>query len=229
MNKINMFLFAILMSGCVEISQKTPQNETIKSQSKQNQEILDTKTTSKPIESSFYNTKISDKGHNLLELMEGYLGKKDGGDCSGFVSLINKNFNNTFFSEKQLSKYYTKHGLKSEAMFKLYESKNLITKTNPEIGDLIFFNNTTKKTKNNKKSKIITHVGIISSIEKDGRIGFTHNTRGRNTVHYMNLNDKNTHKNGKKEINSYIVVCKNKSISCLTSNRFSGFGKANIK
>ncbi|MGP1484832.1 MAG: NlpC/P60 family protein [Campylobacter sp.] len=227
MNKISVFLLAILMSGCVNFSQKTPRQDITVSKTDQTKErsLSGTKST----QNSQNSVKISKQAHNLIDIMERYLGKKDGRDCSGFVSLINKKFDHTFFSEKQLSKFYTKQGLKSEAMFRLYESKKSIVFDNPQIGDLIFFNNTTRNTKNNKKSKIVTHVGIISGIDKDGTVAFMHNTRGINAVGYMNLNDKNTYKINKREINSYIVACKSKSVSCLTSNRFSGFGRTNIK
>ncbi|WP_298086426.1 CHAP domain-containing protein, partial [uncultured Campylobacter sp.] len=165
----------------------------------------------------------------LLNLLQGYIGKRDGGDCSGFVTLVNKKLNRDFFDEKELDKFYTKHGLKSEAMFKLYESKNLIAFDDPKVGDLVFFNNTTRSTKNNKKAKIVTHVGIVSSVEKDGTVGFTHNSRGKNAVDFMNLKNKNTRKKGNKELNSYVVSCKNNNTSCLASNRFSGFGKASVR
>ena len=165
----------------------------------------------------------------LLNLLQGYIGKRDGGDCSGFVTLVNKKLELDLFDEKELDKFYTKHKLKSEAMFKLYESKNLIAFDNPKVGDLIFFNNTTRSMKNNKKTKIVTHVGIVSSVEKDGTVGFTHNSRGKNAVNFMNLKNKNTRKKGEKELNSYIVSCKNNNASCLASNRFAGFGKAGVR
>ena len=161
--------------------------------------------------------------------IERRIGKKDGGDCSGFVTLINRQFSLNLFDENELDKFYTKHGLKSEAMFKLYESKNLIAFDDPKVGDLVFFNNTTRSTKNNKKAKIVTHVGIVSSVEKDGTVGFTHHARGKNAVDFMNLKNKNTRKKGNKELNSYVVSCKNNNTSCLASNRFAGFGKASVR
>ncbi|WP_298057949.1 CHAP domain-containing protein [uncultured Campylobacter sp.] len=173
--------------------------------------------------------RLDTKETALLNLLQGYIGKRDGGDCSGFVTLINKKFNRDFFDEKELDKFYTKHGLKSEAMFKLYESKNLIAFDDPKVGDLVFFNNTTRSTKNNKKAKIVTHVGIVSSVEKDGTVGFTHHARGKNAVDFMNLKNKNTRKKGNKELNSYVVSCKNNNTSCLASNRFAGFGKASVR
>ena len=227
--KIYALFLAAFMSGCANVSSSTPKNTMLTKQSKTQATTSIEKNKIQSWGSKTFQGKIGDrldtKETALLNLLQGYIGKRDGGDCSGFVTLINKKFNRDFFDEKELDKFYTKHGLKSEAMFRLYESKNLISFENPEVGDLIFFNNTTKSTKNNKKAKIITHVGIVSSVEKDGTVGFTHHAKGKNAVDFMNLNDKNVRKNGKKELNSFVATCKDKSASCLASNRFAGFGK----
>jgi hypothetical protein len=224
MNKIYALFLAAFICGCVGLPKKAPQSDVYTPSVSESKNA----NVKKKIAQSKVSGRLNENGLRLLDLMQDYLGKKDGGDCSGFVSLINKKFRDSFFNEKELHKFYTARGLKSEAMFRLYESKNLISFENPEIGDLIFFNNTTKSTKNNKKAKIITHVGIVSSVEKDGTVGFTHNTRGKNAVHFMNLNEKDTHKKGKKELNSYVVACKSKSAACLAANRFAGYGKARI-
>lgn len=224
MNKIYALFLAVFICGCVGLPKKAPQSDVYASSVSESKNA----NVKKKIAQSEVSGRLNENGLRLLDLMQDYLGKKDGGDCSGFVSLINKKFRDSFFNEKELHKFYTARGLKSEAMFRLYESKNLISFENPEVGDLIFFNNTTKNTKNNKKAKIITHVGIVSSVEKDGTVGFTHNTRGKNAVHFMNLNEKDTHKKGKKELNSYVVACKSKSAACLAANRFAGYGKARI-
>lgn len=224
MNKIYALFLAVFICGCVGLPKKAPQSDVYAPSVSESKNA----NVKKKIAQSEISGRLNENGLRLLDLMQDYLGKKDGGDCSGFVSLINKKFQDSFFNEKELHKFYTARGLKSEAMFRLYESKNLISFENPEVGDLIFFNNTTKNTKNNKKAKIITHVGIVSSVEKDGTVGFTHNTRGKNAVHFMNLNEKDTHKKGKKELNSYVVACKSKSAACLAANRFAGYGKARI-
>ena len=224
MNKIYALFLAVFICGCVGLPKKAPQIDVYASSVSESKNA----DVKKKIAQSEVSGRLNENGLRLLDLMQDYLGKKDGGDCSGFVSLINKKFRDSFFNEKELHKFYTARGLKSEAMFRLYESKNLISFENPEVGDLIFFNNTTKNTKNNKKAKIITHVGIVSSVEKDGTVGFTHNTRGKNAVHFMNLDEKDTHKKGKKELNSYVVACKSKSAACLAANRFAGYGKARI-
>ncbi|MGB2553881.1 hypothetical protein ACPF04_12075, partial [Campylobacter sp. MOP51] len=54
------------------------------------------------------------KSSEISSLMSKYLNKKDGRDCSGFVSLINKKSENIYFKERNLDKFYSKRGLKSE-------------------------------------------------------------------------------------------------------------------
>ena len=166
-------------------------------------------------------------GIALSNFMQGFLGKKDGGDCSGFVSLVNKNINNVYFSETNLLKFYGEQGSKSQAIYNFYKKRNLISQTSPKLGDLVFFNNTTNQTKD-KNKQIITHLGIIDRIEDDGTIRFMHNTRGKNKSGFINLFQKNSHKIDGKEVNSYIVACKGGDAACLTSNRFAGFGKVNF-
>ena len=231
--KIYALFLAAFMSGCANVSSSTPKNTMLTNQSQIQATASIEKNKIQSWGSKTFYGKIGDrldtKETALLNLLQGYIGKRDGGDCSGFVTLINKKFNRDFFDEKELDKFYTKRGLKSEAMFKLYESKNLIAFDDPKVGDLVFFNNTTRSTKNNKKAKIVTHVGIVSSVEKDGTVGFTHHARGKNAVDFMNLKNKNTRKKGNKELNSYVVSCKNNNTSCLASNRFAGFGKASIR
>ena len=231
--KIYALLLATFMSGCATVSSSAHKNAMLTKQSQIQATASLEKNKIQSWGSKTFQGKIGDrldaKETALLNLLQGYIGKRDGGDCSGFVTLINKKLNRDFFDEKELDKFYTKHGLKSEAMFKLYESKNLISFNDPKVGDLVFFNNTTRGTKNNKKAKIVTHVGIVSSVEKDGTVGFTHNSRGKNSVDFMNLKNKNTRKKGNKELNSYVVSCKNNNTSCLASNRFAGFGKASVR
>ena len=231
--KIYALLLATFMSGCATVSSSAHKNAMLTKQSQIQATASLEKNKIQSWGSKTFQGKIGDrldaKETALLNLLQGYIGKRDGGDCSGFVTLINKKLNRDFFDEKELDKFYTKHGLKSEAMFKLYESKNLISFNDPKVGDLVFFNNTTRSTKNNKKAKIVTHVGIVSSVEKDGTVGFTHNSRGKNAVDFMNLKNKNTRKKGNKELNSYVVSCKNNNTSCLASNRFAGFGKASVR
>lgn len=159
----------------------------------------------------------------IANLVKKYLNKRNGGDCSGFVSFINKQHQNVYFKERQLDKFYTKRGSKSEAIFNFYKSKNLIIQKEPKVGDLIFFHNTTNKTKNNLKNKFITHIGIVDKVYKDGGIRFSHHNGKKIDYGFMNLNHKNTHIKNNKTLNSYIISCKKFNTSCLSSNRFAGF------
>ena len=154
-----------------------------------------------------------------------YLNTRAGGDCSGFVSIVNQKHANMYFDESAINKYYDKGGRKSKAIFNLYASKNLIADKNPKIGDLIFFANTLGRgAQKNKDMKNVTHVGIITDVAKDGTVRFIHNYGGKIKHSYMNLTRKNVFMDGKKEINSYMVRCKGAQSSCLASNRFAGYG-----
>lgn len=151
-----------------------------------------------------------------------YTNTRIGGDCSGLITAINKNHGSAIFDPKELNKYYSS-GRKSQAMFDLYKDKNKISYTQPQVGDLVFFNNTTKGTKGSKK-ELITHVGIVSKVNKDGSVEFLHNMGGRNVVSVMNLSLPNDHKIAGKKVNAYIISRCNDT-SCLVSNRFSGYGR----
>lgn len=161
---------------------------------------------------------------NITLQLDRYTNKRVGNDCSGFVMLVNRNLNNIYFTEKQIHKNIDKSGRLSQAMFNLYKKQNQITTSSPRVGDLIFFKNTTQKTKNSKNQNI-THVGIIREVYSDGRVKFIHNSNKKNVVSFMNLNRKNTISAGKKIHNDFILRCKKNNLSCLASNRFVGFGR----
>lgn len=151
-----------------------------------------------------------------------YTNTRIGGDCSGLITAINKNNGSAIFDPKELNKYYSS-GRKSQAMFDLYKDKNKISFSQPQVGDLVFFNNTTRATKGGSK-KLITHVGIVSKVNEDGSVKFLHNIRGKNVLSVMNLSLPNDHKIAGKQVNDYIISKCNDS-SCLVSNRFSGYGR----
>ena len=151
-----------------------------------------------------------------------YTNTRIGGDCSGLITAINKNNGSAIFDPKELNKYYSS-GRKSQAMFDLYKDKNKISFSQPQVGDLVFFNNTTRATKGGSK-KLITHVGIVSKVNEDGSVEFLHNIRGKNVLSVMNLSLPNDHQIAGKKVNAYIISrCKDSS--CLVSNRFSGYGR----
>ena len=169
-----------------------------------------------------YQANIEKREKNPNFNLKKYTNTRIGGDCSGLITAINKNNGSAIFDPKELNKYYSS-GRKSQAMFDLYKDKNKISFSQPQVGDLVFFNNTTKATKGGSK-KLITHVGIVSKVNEDGSVEFLHNIRGKNVLSVMNLSLPNDHKIAGKQVNDYIIS-KCKDSSCLVSNRFSGYGR----
>lgn len=218
LNKRVLFALTLMfLTGCSFPSHQPqiPQNEG-------NQTIVDTNATTRP------NTTDEDDGRphkQFGSFFKKYLNTRAGGDCSGFVSIVNSKYQNMYFDEKTINNHYDNGGRKSKAIYNFYESQNLITYENPKIGDLIFFANTLGKgAQKNKDKKNITHVGIVTAILGDETVKFIHNSGGKIIHSYMNLKQKNTHLKGKQEINSYVIRCSNSS--CLAANRFAGYGKA---
>ena len=83
---------------------------------------------------------------SIVENAMMYLNKRDGGDCSGFVTLVNVKSGHPFFRDQELSGSYD-NARKSRAMFNLMSKKgNAFEAKLPHIGDLVFFENTETRT-----------------------------------------------------------------------------------
>ena len=223
-NSINKKIFFILsiifFTGCSFTSSQptTPQNET-------NQTVTSSVDFSEQMIGEIIDEDNDREDKKFGSFFKKYLNTRAGGDCSGFVSIVNAKYQNMYFDEKIINRYYDNGGRKSKAIYNFYESKNLITHKNPKIGDLVFFSNTLGKgVQKNKDKKNITHVGIVTAILGDETVKFIHNSGGKIIHSYMNLKQKNVHLKGNQEINSYLVRCSNSS--CLAANRFAGYGKA---
>lgn len=223
-NSINKKIFFILsiifFTGCSFTSHQptTPQNET-------NQTVTSSVDFSEQMIGEIIDEDNDREDKKFGSFFKKYLNTRAGGDCSGFVSIVNAKYQNMYFDEKTINRYYDNGGRKSKAIYNFYESKNLITHKNPKIGDLVFFSNTLGKgVQKNKDKKNITHVGIVTAVLGDETVKFIHNSGGKIIHSYMNLKQKNVHLKGNQEINSYLVRCSNSS--CLAANRFAGYGKA---
>lgn len=168
------------------------------------------------------------KQTELLGIIEPYLGTRQGGDCSGFVELVNNKIGNIYFDPSDLDSHYS-NSRKSKAMYNYYEAKNGIFKDKiPKVGDLVFFHNTLKAPKKLNESNI-THVGIVYKIEKDGTVHFANHLSGKNTISALNLK-KSVHTHNGKEVNSYMKRCGKKESRdrCLAYGLFAGFADADI-
>lgn len=171
------------------------------------------------------------KRNAIVKKALSYLGKRDGKDCSGYVTLVNNVSGHPYFLDKELSDSFD-NARKSRAMFNLMGKKGetFDEKREPRLADLVFFENTERRPSKskNKVPENITHVGIVTRIDADGTIEFIHHSNGKNIVDYMNFNyPKLTVKDGKK-INTYMKRCKSQKgevrTDCLNIAFFVAYG-----
>jgi len=165
------------------------------------------------------------KRHEIVANALKHKDKKDGGDCSGFVSLVNKESGYPYFSMNELHEHF-EDARRSLAIYNLLESHNRLHTEKPLIGDLIFFANTVKKYAKAKGADNITHIGIVTKIDADETVHFLHHTRGKNLMGYMNLTQPKLTVLDGKTINSYLEKCSiSQSHECLAPSYFSAYGR----
>ncbi|MDD3342890.1 MAG: CHAP domain-containing protein [Sulfurospirillaceae bacterium] len=152
-----------------------------------------------------------------------HLNKKDGGDCSGFVNLVNKESDFAFYNAEELVNFY-EDARRSLAIYNLLNDQNRTFDTNPKIGDLVFFANTVKKYAKQRAEDNITHIGIVTQVDSDHTVHFIHNTRGRNKIGYLNLDYPTSPQHEGKNVNSYMEKCQTNSHKCLAPSYFSAYG-----
>lgn len=202
-NIINLFLFSLfIFTGCAqkEFTQIAPELPKV--------EIKDDMP----------------KRQDIVKNAMKHLNKKDGGDCSGFVSLVNQESNEPYFQNVELNEHY-EDSRRSLAIYNLLETKDRLHQDKPKIGDLVFFANTVKKYSKSKSPDNITHIGIVTKVDSDETVHFIHNTRGRNIIGQMNLAQPHTSIFNGKIINSYMEKCSvAQSNQCLSPAYFSAYG-----
>ncbi|MDD2383645.1 MAG: NlpC/P60 family protein [Sulfurospirillaceae bacterium] len=210
-----------LLTGCAPTQPpivQIPYNETKEpAPDYESEQYIEEKVNPSPLSKTVFDTsKVAmDMAYRnaLIKNALSYLNKRDGGDCSGFVNLINIKNGYPYYLEKELSESFD-NARKSRAMFNLMNKKGLSFEgRDPRKGDLVFFENTERR-KSKHKVKVaenITHVGIVTKIDQDGTVEFIHHSNGKNIVDYMNFNyPKITNKDGKK-INTYMKRCPSKN------------------
>ncbi len=163
----------------------------------------------------------------LVKSAEYYAGKpKTRTDCSGLIlKILNKN-NITIF-KKQAVIPRGANGVKIiyltlKKYKKIYRSHN---KASP--GDLIFFNNTYDKNKNKRVDDPLTHIAMITEVNRDGTIKYIHKS-GKGIIYgYMNLRKRNKTKHKNKVINSYLrrrYKKDSRRVKYLSAQLFNTFG-----
>ena len=135
-------------------------------------------------------------------------------DCSGFVAAVYAKAGIPIVSG---SSGYLQEQSKKYNVF----SKN----TTPNIGDVVFFNNTYDRNKNGKRDDGVTHVGIVEAVDATGLITMIHLGNTGIVRIYMNFTDPNRHNGFDGELwNSYLRVNKkNDHGPNLAGQLWSGF------
>lgn len=216
----NLIVILFLYTGCAPTQPPTPQipyNELKEPEPDyESAQYIEEKINPSPLSNTVFNTsKVAmDMAFRdaLTKNALSYFGKRDGGDCSGFVNLINVKNGYPYYVEKELSESFD-NARKSRAMYNLMNKKGLsFGGRDPRKGDLVFFENTERR-KSKQKIKVaenITHVGIVTKVEQDGTVEFIHHSNGKNVLDYMNFNyPMLTNKDGK-VINTYMKRCPSK-------------------
>lgn len=153
-----------------------------------------------------------------------HLNKKDGVDCSGFVTLVNKETKEPYFSNAELNEHF-EDSRRSLAIYNLLEQQKRTFQELPKIGDLIFFANTIKKYAKAKSVDNITHIGIVTKVDDDKTVHFIHHTKGKNLMGYINQDFPYTALHNGKVVNSYMEKCSANNNHCLAPSYFSAYGK----
>ena len=151
-------LFIISLSLFVGLSSKAQETKP-KSLPKQYQEAVTNILGQIPDAANQKAIQVMDFAKSLLGIRYKYASASPerGFDCSGFVSYVFKNFG---FTGARSSVDFAKKG----KQVKLEEAK---------VGDVLVFTGT------NSKSRTPGHVGIISSIDEEGKIKFIHSSSGK--------------------------------------------------
>jgi hypothetical protein len=94
-----------------------------------------------------------------------------------------------------------------ELLFHFFRKKQRYTSKKPRMGDIVFFDNTYDKNRNQRWDDPLTHVGVVISVAKDGTVEFVHGNVGRPKSikeAYLNTNDPNSYRKNGKVINTYL-------------------------
>ncbi len=106
-------------------------------------------------------------------------------DCSGFV------FSALRSAGVKVSSYLPKRNPGEggvSLLYRLAKERGLLHKHKvPDIGDLVFFDNTHDRNGNGKMDDPLTHVGIVEKVDPDGTVTFIHKVRRGILRYKLNL------------------------------------------
>ena len=73
------------------------------------------------------------------------------------------------------------------AIYRMTRERGLLSQAKvPEIGDLIFFNNTYDRNRDGQLNDPLTHIGIVERVDPDGTVAFIHHVRSGILRYKMN-------------------------------------------
>ena len=156
-----------------------------------------------------------------------YLNTKEGRDCSGLVALVNTENGEPYYKTKKLSNHFS-NDYRSKAIYNVMKSDERIAKKqSPKIADLVFFSDTLEKTKRKVGAENITHIGIVTQVDRDGTVHFIHNIRGKNVIGVLNEKYPKIANKENKNINTYLKRCEpsRSKYECLSPYFLSAYGE----
>ena len=156
-----------------------------------------------------------------------YLNTKEGRDCSGLVALVNTENGEPYYKTKKLNNHFS-NDYRSKAIYNVMKSDERIAKKqSPKIADLVFFSDTLEKTKRKVGAENITHIGIVTQVDRDGTVHFIHNIRGKNVIGVLNEKYPKIANKENKNINTYLKRCEpsRSKHECLSPYFLSAYGE----
>ncbi|MGL4367165.1 MAG: CHAP domain-containing protein [Brevinemataceae bacterium] len=131
------------------------------------------------------------------------------GDCSGFIAFL---FHLAGLNFKKL------YGIGSNGVSAIWdglEKQGFIINTNIlQPGDIVFFDNTYDKNKNNKWDDELSHIGVVESVDQHHTITYLHYgskgvTRSKMNLHYPQIKSKKIDN----ELYYFNEILRNKTLS----------------
>ena len=163
----------------------------------------------KPLSQAAWGKKVAASARWYLETQPKIKRK----DCSGLVIQI-------------LKRVGAKSGGGSRHMYQRAKKEGRLSKK-PQVGDLVFFNNSYDANRNQKPDDTHTHVAVLIEIRKDQTLVMVHRgSKGIVELH-MNLKNPKLSKKGKQVLNDVLRSSKTypNHPKRLTAELFSGFAR----
>ena len=150
---------------------------------------------------------LAARARTLLKNPNFVVGDRDyPADCSGLILAVFAAENNPL---DELLKDAKPGESNVAALYRAAAKRKLLHKHRvPDIGDLVFFDNTWDRNMDGQANDPLTHIGIVERVDPDGTISFIHRSRGGVLRYKMNLFSPRVRRDPKtnKVLNQYLGV-----------------------